>query len=1049
MPAGWKVRTSAGSSGREYILRPDGRQYMSRVNALQHLLKQGCSQADIAAMKDKLGFEGWQSDEHLPPGWLYKVVSEGFTKDNKWYNVISFLSKDGDLLDNMKHVLEHMENHEEYTDRDVENCKMFQEIQSCPEKRYDWLPNDGSLPDGWRRRVSDGEAKMEWILSPEGKQYRSRFVAIQDMIKKQYPDNTVKKMRQLMINHENWSRSEFLPEDWLFKIMCEGVTKDNKWYNTIFYLSREGNALESMKNVQDYMEKRKEYSKKDIDNCKLFLELHKSHDKKYEWNDGDETIPKNWKMRTSETEHKWQFFLSPEGKQYRSRYVAIQDMIKKNYSSQSIDEMRELMINHENWKRSEYLPHNWLYKVNWEGQTHRGKWSDNLVYLSRDGVTFESNKAAVEHMRESAEYDEEDEARCREFVKRRNQETQEVRFQWGPGDETVPRGWRMRRTGGREYILSPEGLQYMSRVVALTDMVKRRCSEADIEQMRSKLKYEGWNTNSYLPKGWFWKMWEGETRRQGDKQKFERNLFFVSREGVRLESFKAVIEFMEENKEYTKKDIEKINKYKKAQGVELRRKTYDWEEGGASLPAGWKKRSGKTPDGQQQERILSPDGEQFRSRSSALQSMVRAGAPRAEVEAMRQLLVHEGYQASELLPPSWLFKRVWEGTDASGRTASNTQYIAETGEMFESVKSAIEYLNISRPGGVEKLIANFKQFQADLSKTSREKREDWVVDDTVPKGWRRRVHESGKEYLLSPAGAQFSTRCAALLHLHAAKPSSPEVAAMKAKLCHEGWKTAPLLPRGWVSKIGESKLNGKVQRSYKFLSRECAIFESHKLALEFMETIGHYSTKEVEDFKTFFKKESSVGKRPRVQWDINSELVPAGWKTRVNESGCRVFLMPDGHQFESLLAALRHMVANDYIQSQVNTLRGFLKSEGWEYDSLLPMGWQIKFVTERQSLFLGRHGEYFDSTEKAVKFIAGSREYSVEDLQRLKTKFENKVSQSQTEQKSKTEVLSTPAGKKQKQDIPNSPKPARKRKSDSDLLNSQKRLKSNSINRGV
>ena len=157
--------------------------------------------------------------------------------------------------------------------------------------------------------------------------------------------------------------------------------------------------------------------------------------------------------------------------------------------------------------------------------------------------------------------------------------------------------------------------------------------------------------------------------------------------------------------------------------------------------------------------------------------------------------------------------------------------------------------------------------------------------------------------------------------------------------------------------------------------------------------------------------------------------------------------MPDGHQFESLLAALRHMVANDYIQSQVNTLRGFLKSEGWEYDSLLPMGWQIKFVTERQSLFLGRHGEYFDSTEKAVKFIAGSREYSVEDLQRLKTKFEKKVSQ--TEQKSETEVLSTPPGKKQKQDIPISSKPSQKRKSDSYLLNSQKRLKSSSINRGV
>ena len=94
----------------------------------------------------------------------------------------------------------------------------------------------------------------------------------------------------------------------------------------------------------------------------------------------------------------------------------------------------------------------------------------------------------------------------------------------------------------------------------------------------------GWKTNEYLPRGWFWKMWEGETRRQ----KLDRNLFFVSREGVRLESFKQLIEFMEENSDtYSQVDIEKILQYKKAEAVDLRRKTYEWEEGGESLPPGW------------------------------------------------------------------------------------------------------------------------------------------------------------------------------------------------------------------------------------------------------------------------------------------------------------------------------------------------------------------------------------------------------------------------------------------------------------------------------
>ena len=55
----------------------------------------------------------------------------------------------------------------------------------------------------------------------------------------------------------------------------------------------------------------------------------------------------------------------------------------------------------------------------------------------------------------------------------------------------------MRKTGEREYILSPEGVQYMARVVSLTDMVRRGCREADIEEMRSKLKYEGETTFSF------------------------------------------------------------------------------------------------------------------------------------------------------------------------------------------------------------------------------------------------------------------------------------------------------------------------------------------------------------------------------------------------------------------------------------------------------------------------------------------------------------------------------------------------------------------------
>ena len=214
----------------------------------------------------------------------------------------------------------------------------------------------------------------------------------------------------------------------------------------------------------------------------------------------------------------------------------------------------------------------------------------------------------------------------------------------------------MRKTGEREYILSPEGVQYMSRVVSLTDMVKRGCREADIEEMRSKLKYEGETTFSFA-------------------------IFFI-----------LAFNFRMENQRVSSKRLVLENVGRRDKETDLRRKTYEWEEGGETLPSGWMKRSGRTQEGQEQERILSPEGEQFRSRFSALQNLVKQEAPRTEIEQMEALLVHEGFQTSNLLPPNWLYKRISESTDSSGRI-SNSAYIADSGELFDSVKSTIEYLH--------------------------------------------------------------------------------------------------------------------------------------------------------------------------------------------------------------------------------------------------------------------------------------------------------------------------------------------------------------------
>ena len=151
------------------------------------------------------------------------------------------------------------------------------------------------------------------------------------------------------------------------------------------------------------------------------------------------------------------------------------------------------------------------------------------------------------------------------------------------------------------------------------------------------------------------------------------------------------------------------------------------------------------------------------------------------------------------------------------------------------------------------------------------------------------------------------------------------------------------------------------------------------------------------------------------------------------EDGKRLFRMPDGREFASLVDALRHMVTTAYDRGQVAALRPHLKSEGWEWDSLIPMGCQIKYVSETQSSFLGRDGEYFDNISEAVKFMSSSDKYREGDLKLLKSKVENLTSK---KRKSGAGQIQPPAKKQQTKSLPASN--PQKRKSDSDILTAKR-----------
>ena len=138
--------------------------------------------------------------------------------------------------------------------------------------------------------MSEGEASWQWMLSPEGRMYRTRYVALVDMLRRAASPQEVAAMKELMVRHEGWQASPLLPAGWLFKVKCEGWTKDKKWYSTIHYLSEDGQTFESMRNVLKHLAAG-QATEAALEACKQFALEMKPVEVKYEWSEGDETVP--------------------------------------------------------------------------------------------------------------------------------------------------------------------------------------------------------------------------------------------------------------------------------------------------------------------------------------------------------------------------------------------------------------------------------------------------------------------------------------------------------------------------------------------------------------------------------------------------------------------------------------------------------------------------------------------------------------------------------------------------------------------------------------
>ena len=180
------------------VLSPGGLQFRSRYNALLSMYKNSEGEKEIAAMRSKLQFEGWETDEFLPSGWLYKRTWEGMISGGSLSTNTVYLTREGKVFESVKLAVEFMESLEEYKEKDVEQLKAFQAQLNrvTTKRRDDWKESD-TVPPGWKvttlfsilksfpssqvrpatgKESGKGKRPEEWVLRPDGRQFITRCI---------------------------------------------------------------------------------------------------------------------------------------------------------------------------------------------------------------------------------------------------------------------------------------------------------------------------------------------------------------------------------------------------------------------------------------------------------------------------------------------------------------------------------------------------------------------------------------------------------------------------------------------------------------------------------------------------------------------------------------------------------------------------------------------------------------------------------------------------------------------------------------------------------
>ena len=656
LPIGWKFRCQEGKTEKEYFLAPDQSQYTSRRSAYQALIKQGATEEELALMREGLvncsAFgQNWEVEPLLPAGWLYRETVNTGVK-------VAILSDQGSLFKSYKTAMDFMEQSTRFTTEDVDRLKKL--IVERAEMRREGLlkqkrpvgagpkdelnDTDDSLEIGHRLREVAPELKLE--IKQELEECE-RATEIPGQVNKIDEVSEARGKGKINIELGNQRIKEKPdPDDLLTKNNIEQVKAQSRPVKEDWKINKGKQVLS-------------------LNNCIYGIGWESSP-----------LLPKGWKFhQVSRT------FQTDKGEVLQSYSKTLQHMmVTEGYSDVELDNMQRFIEEKdaagEEWdselesmEEEEQIgsvmdqiktSHSGLLQASKESQR-------TYQILKSDSPLRFMVKAEQATRKQKSEWSQE----CNQSGKKRRTSDD---WQSSP---SIPAGWKVRNEGkGKaEYFLSPAGAQLPSRRAGLQFLVREGSSPALVEEMRSLLRLEGYQSHEHLPESWTMKYTFTDINNVW--------LSILNAEGDEFKSFLKAEEFMKADPRYSETHLEQLKLLVEEKAIERRLSDPAWRKD-SSVPKGWKLRpASDSKSKSEKEFLLSKDGRQFPGRRVALKAMVEEGWDSVQVEEMRNKLPHEGWREKEGLPRNWFVKK---GSDRAA------QFVTETGEKLESTKRAVLWL---------------------------------------------------------------------------------------------------------------------------------------------------------------------------------------------------------------------------------------------------------------------------------------------------------------------------------------------------------------------